>query len=366
MLRLKYQTLCTIAFLHEYYQDGISRDFVLVPTDTTKQIMENYTLILKETRSNILIAQKTEGGIAEVAFTKPICLTFLVKLTNPSLYSVSNLSDKRQFFFTNIDKNGVYRRNLTAEDVMSAHDALMPLRPQQLNLAIPKGTIQTIELSRMELGGTFKLPALSIDIDKETIDIQLGRTGVYTMIKKPVNNKEIFYANSHLGNTINMFGIMELWFDQNFVSGLKYEVKIAARHFKWQYYLTDTISNETVSDSAPNLAIEYQRNSYDTLSPPLVQFVRKEILSIDNDSAKVIQDLATNNQTVRRVILFESDENIPVLESRAPTIKMTLGATKSLSLPVPDITNLNIRLMRIRDPEDPDYRLARAMMFFSI
>jgi hypothetical protein len=367
MLRLRYQTLCSIAFRHEYYRDGISRDFLLMPTTTTQQLMESYGLLVRPTSSRVLVVQKMDSGVPEIPFTKPICLTFLIQLTNMALYSVSKIADKRRFFFTNIDALGAYKANLTQKSTLTHEDALMPLRSQQFNLAIPKGTLQQIVLSRTELGGIKNLPSLSIEAAMENVDIKLKNAGKYTLVKLPTNSKEVFYANADLRNTPNLFGIMELWLDQNFVSGLQYNIQIEARRFIWQYYLTDLASNEVVFEDATDISVKYNRNGHIVL-PETVQFVSKEPLNISQNSFKVMQDIAKGNNNIKKVMLFESDQNIPVLESRAPTIEMTILNNTAVKpkLPVPELSNLNIRLSPIRDPEDPDDPLAYAMMFYSV
>ncbi len=368
MLRLRYQTLCSIAFRHEYYRDGISRDFLLIPTTNTQQLMESYGLLVKPTSSHVLVVQKMDSGVPEIPFTKPVCLTFLVQLTNISLYRVSRIADKRQFFFTNIDALGAYKANLTQKPTLTLEDALMPLRPQQFNLPIPKGILQQLNISRTELGGIKNLPPLSIDAAMENVNIKLKSAGKYTLTRQPTNTKEVFYANNGLGNTPNLFGIMEVWIDPNFVAPLQYTIQIEARRFKWQYYLTDTVSNQVVFNDAADISINYQRNTNDVLSPAAVQFNYKSILTIGQDSFKVMQDIAKGSNDIKKVMLFESDQNIPVLESRAPTIEMTILNNTAVKpkLPIPELSNLNIRLSPIRDPEDPDDPLAHAMMFYSV
>ena len=73
--------------------------------------------------------------------------------------------------------------------------------------------------------------------------------------------------------------------------------------------------------------------------------------------------MKTNNPNmVNDIYLFESDNNIPLLESRPPRVQMSLlGIPKiTLQLPVPDIENIQIRL------PTPDATTANALIFYNI
>ena len=370
MLNIKYQNLCSIAFRHEYYRDGVSRDFTLIPTETTQNLMQTYGLYAKNTGGKTIILQKMDKNVVDTPFTQPICLTFAVQLNNPALLSVSRLSDKRQFYLSNIQADGTYRALLTEQAVLSDKDALPPMRPQQYSLNIPKDKFKKIEISRVLAGGIKNYPPLSIERDMETVLLKFPASGKYTLTKQPSNPgdiSEIVYANSEINTSL--FGIVELFLDRTLVPPMNYAVAIEARRFKWQYFLTDTQSKDVNYNNDPaNVRLTYTRNPNDLLSPNIVLFAYKGIQTISPDAFKVMQNIGKISPEIKQIMLFESDNNIPILESRSPTIEMTVLPNTSYKpkLPVPDITSLNVRLSPTRNPADPDDPLAHAMMFYSI
>lgn len=360
---LKYQSLCTIAFKHAYYRDNTSRDFTLVPTATSLEQMQQFGLLAKTIRGKTTILQKMDGAVAETPFNDPICLSFTILLNNPLLLNVTETFGTRRFYLTNLASNGTLRSSLTEQAQLSQFDALSTIYPQRFSMNFPKGQFQGLAVKRVAPTQWLQnLPPLSINAEMETTLVNLTESGKYELTKLPNGTPEIRYANDEILNNPSFFGVLELFFDIN-STPISYDITLQQRVFTWQYFLVD-VKNKAVNFINPvNIKLTFTKSTKDNITPNGISFVHKNTQTMSADALKTVTDLKINNPNlVNDIYLFESDNNIPVLENRPPIVQLSLLSNPNVKpqLPIPDIENIKIRL------PTPTATTANAMIFYNI
>ncbi len=119
MITIGYSILFTINVLHDYYDDKLSRETVIVPTDVTIQTLKNYQMIFKASvNGGLILARITDPeGTLQVPITDTdnFKLAFYLKPSSPYFYNRTNLSinptkttnlipNRRGFYFSNLEK----------------------------------------------------------------------------------------------------------------------------------------------------------------------------------------------------------------------------------------------------------------------
>lgn len=361
---LQYRKLCSIAFKHAYYRDNTSRDFSLVPTPSSLEQMQRFGLLAKTISGKTTILQKMDDGAVETPITDPICLSFILQLNNPLLLNVTETFNTRHFYLTNLASNGSLKSLLTDQAGLTNFDALPPLSPKRFSMSFPKGEFQLLAIKKAAPPTGFEiLPPLSISSEMENVEVNLRESGKYILSKEPISIDKTIYATNEITPNASFFGVLDLFLDQNIAPAMVYEVMLQPRIFKWQYFLVDVKNKESNFTVPANINLEFVRNAADSITPNGVLFTFQDEMTMSPDSFKVVKDIRDNNlNTIHNVYLFESNTDIPILESRSPIVKMniTTSPTVTPQLPVPDITNVQIRL------PTPTANTANAMIFYNI
>jgi hypothetical protein len=108
----RYRILAQVDLLHDYYADGKTLDFDIIPSAGTAEIMTSHRLSAKVTGNSLLVLTPVdETGKPAVALPADLRLVFHLELRNPSFLTVSNVDADAlrslRFHFTNLAGNAV-------------------------------------------------------------------------------------------------------------------------------------------------------------------------------------------------------------------------------------------------------------------
>lgn len=348
MLNIKYHLLCSIFVEHDFYSDGLCRDILLMPTHESIQKLREYELIIKQIEGKLLIFQRVEAAQQpETPFDIPIRLCFFAFLQNPQL---ANLCDtgtvtKERFYLTNVAQDGTLRTQLTEQAALSAQD-IMPLTcAKRFFFDFEKGQFQQLHIERFGRNGWELVELKAVNADQEGLEMTLPTSGKYRLTKQPLpagESAQLLVVEEDTSRHASMWGMVELFLDHTVGFGTEYTLKITNRLLPWQYVLID-VKSKKVQHNAPNgVHLNFTRHPLDTLSPVPTTFTHKPVATLSAQQQAMIANLKTTHQdTIQDIFVFESDNALPILENRPPTVKFALDA-QTIVMGTPTIDTLQV------------------------
>jgi hypothetical protein len=111
MFQINFKKLVTVEVLHDFYQSGKSSDFRIIPTRECAKVLSNLKLRFIPTNHGFFIGLQVAEVISQDTFRpfltldQPFRLSFYLIATNPHLFTISQLPDKKPsgqvFYLTN-------------------------------------------------------------------------------------------------------------------------------------------------------------------------------------------------------------------------------------------------------------------------
>jgi hypothetical protein len=355
MLSIEYRKLCSILFQHAYYQNKRSSDFTLVPTAACKAALEQNGLILKNSGDRTSVLQQMSGSLPEYPFAAPVCLSFLVYLNNPLLWNVTAVPLSgdpgaplvRQFYLTNLKDDGTLQTGLTRHEKLSSDDVLPVLKPSRFTVEVPKGQTTAINFRRLQAGaGWVDAKSTTVKPEQEVVEIGLSQPGLYEMTKGLAGETPLKMLVSDAAvQSGPFFGMLDLWLDSNIVAGSTLITYIDNRLLEWNYVLIDIKSKKIQYGDPSEITITYARHTGDTESPSPVTFQMLAEADMNEKLKQMVQQIRDSSpDSVENVFVFKSNISVPLMQHRPPTVKLGIdGVSNFASLPVPDISTINIR-----------------------
>lgn len=358
MLSIEYRKLCSILFQHAYYQDKRSSDFTLVPTNACKATLEQHGLILKNSGDRTLVLQQMTGNgtaLPEYPLAGPVCLSFLVYLNNPLLWNITAVPSSagpgaapvRQFYLTNLRDDGTLQTGLTRQAKLSSQDILPPLKPSRFTVEVPKGQTTAIKFRKLQAGaGWVEAKSIPVSADQEVVEIGLGEFGYYEMTKGLAGEVPLhILVSDEALQSGPFFAILDLWVDDNTAAGSDWVTYINNRLLEWNYILIDIKSKKIQYGDPSEITITYTRHAGDTESPSPVTFQMLAEADMNEKLKQMVRQIRESSpDSVENVFVFKSDVPVPLMQHRPPTVKLGInGVSNFASLPVPDISTINIR-----------------------
>jgi hypothetical protein len=342
MLDILYDIRCSIVFEHHFYSEGICTDIRLTPTGATMQTLEDYGLLVKNSRGKTHIFQQISAGAPEIPFTEPVCFSFLVSLTNSDIYRVFDTGLIRQFHLTNLNSDGTFRDTLTQDEYISQHEILPRLTSQKFNFELEKGAVSQLIIDFFDTTGWSTVSTKYIDPKAEGIELTFIKPGKYKITKQPLpagENPIIIIANDEANKSTPFFALIDIWLHNDIALKKLYTIKIKGRQFKFQYVFTD-VENKQIDYDIP-IVVTGKKHILDTITTGNdIPFSELDIA--DPPESKIDMIVAQLRKIGSgEIYVVESVSPLPVLENRPPSIKLKAG-TNDVILPAPLLNDLQI------------------------
>ena len=109
-----------VAINHDFYEDGLCKDFAIVPTAESAQLMRNHSLLYKATPNGFLICLDKNSNYQSEVFAGALRLEFVLKAVNRLFINFTDIPYSNQQYFNFKNKpNSVF---LTQEEFVSSQD----------------------------------------------------------------------------------------------------------------------------------------------------------------------------------------------------------------------------------------------------
>lgn len=255
----KYHKLFRIDFKHDYFANGVLRDFIVESTPSTQQLMQQYDLRLQQDKEGITIyCGVQEGESMDTAFGKARNLCFLLKVQDPSFINYTDLpllgQEGKQYFFSNINleqETALAIKPLQKKAFVSEQDGL-PFHPLFYQHQLPMGT----EKAQFSLKGSGQnamdqdqladwqfIPSETSTAEKAPV-LQLDFTkSAWGKYELDIDGEESITFGVMPDNIMpSTFGMIEIMTQEEAFQ--HYEIAFQARKTIWRYY----IINKSVLD----------------------------------------------------------------------------------------------------------------------
>ncbi len=351
MLR-KFELLFSINLDHDYYADGLSSDFEIVPTNSCRKILTDYSLLFKpvndQSRGLIIYERKAEDkddpGTILKEITKETRLTFLLKLKEPFFFNYTNLEDLRDidkgriFFFTNLQPNGQLDGrvddsdgtiSLTRREYASVEDAL-PFKSNSLRVPVNGAKHSALEVVQVGANGGEETVVFSTEIEEKQGTL-LARileidAGSYTIKWIPRNTgdtieSETVWIDRPMGQD-RVFGVIEIVLNGDNVdysNPTNYKIRFGKLERKWRYYLIlDELEDESGVMADYDIVYDMMKNENAEYYDDAIHFHQVD----PNDGLETGEELNLERLAPKTVLLFKSMAEIPTLEKKLGGLKL--------------------------------------------
>jgi hypothetical protein len=324
-MNINFNTLFDVDIFHEYYKDGISRDFEIAPTDECKNLLRDYRLLFRNTIRGFGVsceADVNENSI--IPIDSQIKLSFVLVCKNPFLLNYSNLPfDKIKnivYYFSNHDlspgKTTLHKNNeyLSKEDRIELQSDFLSW--QEITDEKEIGVIINDISSKKIIDKSFKVFNKAADVSLDLNPFSLGKLSMSINGAKEVE----FYSGKNLFGK-KVFGIVEIFIDKSSIIPASYQIKIQRRKTFWKY---NVILKTNTSILAENLSVD--------------------ILKSETDKLKyTFPDKLIKNKDTNARIVFEREDKIAAIGNPdcIPFISFS-------ELPLKEETIAGIRLVEIK------------------
>ena len=246
-MNINFNSLFDVDIFHEYYKDGISKDFEIFPTEECKKFLKDYRLIFHATPTGFNVSYESDNyDIPIVPIESVIKLTFILSPKNQYILNYSDLPlDKKRntvYYLTNYylelsSKN----KELQGGECLSENDRI-DYKPELFSFQYTS-IKKTLNVTVHDIEG-YDVINKNIETKDNIANIQIDlrhySPGIFTLL---IDSNEIsrFYADDSLtGKTV--FGIIEIYLGKSEMEGddeedieLAYEISIPCRKTYWKY-----------------------------------------------------------------------------------------------------------------------------------
>lgn len=331
-MKIEFQPAFAVDILHDYYPDGISQDFSVVPTPHCQRILQKYGLLFKPSPAGFGVLYETAGGAKpKCPFEQPLNLSFVLRSKSAYLYNYSELpldkSFQQAFVLSNRQKNLSNGQRLLSADpageFLSALD-LLDLRQQRFQVATESSADSVLwELFDNQQALLQRQRVATVEgVATYLVDLSQRQPGRYLLRRDGIEYLH-FYADEQLTGR-SPFGLIEIAIDPSVTDAFRfvdadgsvlfrrYQLKLPVRKTTWEYFV---VANYETELKATDLTV--------SLDDPPVTFNRQPAVTLADG---------------RTAVPFVADRLLPL--TKQPVVGITLKKKKGPSTARLQIDNL--------------------------
>jgi hypothetical protein len=297
-MKIDFQKAFAVEVLHDYYQNGISADFLISPTPDCQRQLLQQGMLFKQTASGFIVLYETDGDDPprpKRPLDSPLTLSFVLWSQAPFLLHYSNLpldKDPEQIFYLS-NRNKVLNAGqlllsaASASQFLSADD-LLALRPQRFQVEVESAADSVLWEVLDVQGAQVGRERVATVAGRNSYLVDLGQQapGLYSLQRDGSEHLQ-FYAADRLVSGFP-FGLLEIAADASvsndfsFVAAdgsvqfRNYRLKLQARSTTWEYYVVAKYETEVTPN---DLQI--------SLDDPAVSFARQTAVILADGSTAV-------------------------------------------------------------------------------
>ncbi|MCW3110245.1 MAG: hypothetical protein JWQ09_4751 [Segetibacter sp.] len=155
MTDTKYDLLFTLELLHKYFKDQLCTDFIISPSDKTKEVLDGHKIIAKQYKHQLYVGVQLDSlGKPLPVPEEGMQLTFFLQLNNPLFFNYTNLPfgspGNNIYYLTNRNSNISNGKNFLS-GTYPPYDVTKEYKPGELTTNV-SGTV--FQASRKSTGVT--------------------------------------------------------------------------------------------------------------------------------------------------------------------------------------------------------------------
>lgn len=317
-----FEKLFEVELSHNYYSDGIQKDFKVEPTLECSRLMQNYRIVSRETQSGLIAfieLSDLPNRTPVIGLNEEARLSFVIYSKNPLLKNFTNLaldSEPQSIYHFSNNNDNVQDSELllsagTSDEFVSDDDIIL-LKP-----------------ARFYYKQTFPNPTANLkleDFDNNTIldktvkvvnselnyfmDVSLYQPGRYKLFVDGLLKLD-FYSDDSLSGK-NVFGIVDIYFSDSVpaaylltdvngnITEKSYSINFNKRKTSWKYLVVlkfkNTINPADLTMIYPDASNSFTKQAAITLSDGLlaVPFISNNEIDFSETTIRGIQLKKTN------------------------------------------------------------------------
>lgn len=337
---INFNTLFDVDIFHEYYKNGISKDFVIAPSEECKELLSDYRLIFHTTSSGFNVSFSVdENDNPVIPIDYQIKLVFHITAKNPYLLNYTNLPiDKIKntvYYFTNYNLGFPGQSALHKNSNYVSSEDRLDLKPETFSYPIISKENE-VEMSIQDCSDETIIEKSFLTI-QNSADIQVNLSpfspGKFKLLIDGEEEIEFYSDNKLAGKPV--FGVIEIFLDPDSIIPQAFEINFPARKTYWKYNVilkhSSSLTSEELSVDIPktetdkygySFADELIRNK--DISPKVLFNRLNEIESSESPTSIPFvfsKELLLSEETIKGIRLVkingnsESDYGNPVLEN---------------------------------------------------
>jgi len=330
---INFNTLFDVDIFHEYYKDGISKDFEITPSEKCKELLSDYLLVFHKTSSGFNVSfNADENNNPIIPIDYQIKLVFHLTAKNTYLLNYTNLPiDKIKntiYYFTNYNlgfpDQSVLHKN---SDYVSSEDRL-DLKSETFSYPVTSEESE-VEMSIQDCSDE-TIAAKSFLTNQNLADIQVSLSpfspGKFKLLIDGDEEIEFYADNKVIGKPV--FGVIEIFLDPDSIIPQAFEINFPARKTYWKY---NVILKHSTNLTSEELSVDIPKTETDKYGYSFAD----ELIRNKEISAKVLFNRLNENES-----------------SDSPTSVLFVF---SKELPLSEVTIKGIRLVKINGNGESDY-----------
>lgn len=300
-MSLFYKYFLGLRILHDYYSEGYSEDFKIVPLPQTRELMRRHRLILKESPKGFNMVSLMEDETTPfIDLGDDKKLSFALILLNKAFYNFTALDERDNFR----QAHQLSNLNLNGREMTENGWSLAELKNTSFNYAITSQA-DTIDLT---VTGPFGEEVFQGEMDKNgtrfSYLMELGNRseGLYTFsteVDEVAQPDELFYLAQDLVK-LRPFAIIDLYSSElSYARANRYSIQFEAKKAQWKYLL--------------NLGKDYTGSTIsiqDTRDTPEITFKSTGRNDLSSGSLLTFESFKADNEAEAAEIGY-SDKPIP-------------------------------------------------------
>lgn len=341
MFRYKYIPLLSVGIQHSYYKNLMSKDFDIPPLPSSQHLLRAYNLQAKRVEGQLFLYQQTDKDNQPVQEIDEVLNLFFTIRSKTDVLNVSQGFSHGTYLFSNLKTDGSYQQSLTSSSQHSAADLIDQIVGLRHRLSFTPNTISRINIKKIiPTTGLTTIESHDLEEEKNYLDLNLtaGRYEIEQELKTGGTKHQVVLAHPNISNNNKYLGVIHLQlainFDQQPVNQRNFTLTLSPINSKWNYILLKPQQGPSEAIDGNLLALRYAIPE-ETRYPSVVNF---ELIPSTNYSTAMqttIDSLKTDNR-IKEIYVFESDQNLELLEDDPPIIKLVYNnETINPSMPIP-------------------------------
>ena len=228
-----FDTILSLTLLHDYYNDGLTSDFVIVPTSATSHLLKRYRWIFRNTPQGFSISADNLAiaALSQLLAQRNVKLSFMLKLRNNSFLNFTSLPPKSG----SKDIYCLYSQP-GSEDLNMQVVALFP--PVFTYTFTATSGVNSLQVTDPEGSTVFEenMEGIAGEPIRVSVNLEGYASGLYNFTSNE-GSETIYITDESLNNSC--FGLAEISIPATFnpEADGEYQYQFNARSAIWEYYL---------------------------------------------------------------------------------------------------------------------------------